>query len=231
MLNISLRASWPLEIPLLRILFRSVFCFLNWVFWFVEFFIYFGCQPSARCGIDKNLFSYCRLPFGPFDRILCLTEVFLFHEVLFINCWSVGVLSRKISSVPMHSKLFLTFSSMRFVVSGFMLRSLIHLYWNFVQGDRCGSICILLHADIQLNQHQFLKMPPPPNSPLYGFGLFVKKSSVHSMWLYFWFLDSIPLTKLSVFMLVPYSFYYYCSVVYPEIRDGDTSRSSFIVLD
>jgi hypothetical protein len=38
-------------------------------------------------------------------------------------------------------------SSIRFSVSGFMLRSLIYLELSFVEGDRYGSICILLHAD------------------------------------------------------------------------------------
>jgi uncharacterized membrane protein YwaF len=40
------------------------------------------------------------------------------------------------------------------------LRSLIHLDMDmsFVQGDKYGSICILLHADMQLDQHHLLKM-------------------------------------------------------------------------
>jgi hypothetical protein len=36
---------------------------------------------------------------------------------------------------------------------------------------------------------------------------------------------------MSVFTLVPCSFYHYYSVVQLEIRDGDTFRSSFIVQD
>jgi hypothetical protein len=39
-----------------------------------------------------------------------------------------------------------------------MWRSLIHLDLSFVQGDKNGSFCILLHADLQLNQHHLLKM-------------------------------------------------------------------------
>ena len=39
----------------------------------------------------------------------------------------------------------------------FMLRSLIHVDLRFVQGDKCGSICILLHANIQSDQHHLLK--------------------------------------------------------------------------
>jgi hypothetical protein len=34
-------------------------------------------------------------------------------------------------------------------VSGFMWRSFIHLDLSFVQGDKNGSICILLHANCQ----------------------------------------------------------------------------------
>lgn len=35
-------------------------------------------------------------------------------------------------------------------VSGFMVTSLIYLDLSVVQGDKSGSICILLHAKIQL---------------------------------------------------------------------------------
>lgn len=37
-----------------------------------------------------------------------------------------------------------------------MLRSLIHLDLSSAQGDKCGSICILLHAAIQVDQHHLL---------------------------------------------------------------------------
>ena len=59
---------------------------------------------------------------------------------------------------PMISRLFPTLSSIRFSVSSFMLRSLIHLDLSFVQGDKHSSICILLHANIQLDHHHWLKM-------------------------------------------------------------------------
>lgn len=49
-----------------------------------------------------------------------------------------------------------TFSSLRFNVPGFMLRSLIHLELSFVQSDRYGPICSLLHADIQFDQQHLL---------------------------------------------------------------------------
>jgi hypothetical protein len=39
-----------------------------------------------------------------------------------------------------------------------MWSSLIHLALSFVQGDKNGSIHILLHATCQLTQHDMLKM-------------------------------------------------------------------------
>ena len=66
--------------------------------------------------------------------------------------------SSELSPVPMCSRLFPTFSSIRFSVSGFMFRFLINLDLSFVQGDKYGDICILLHADLQLDQYRFFKV-------------------------------------------------------------------------
>ena len=63
---------------------------------------------------------------------------------------------RKLSPVPMCSRVFHTFS-IRLSVSDFMLRSKIHLDLSFVQG-KYGPICIPLHADSQLDQHHLWKM-------------------------------------------------------------------------
>jgi hypothetical protein len=63
------------------------------------------------------------------------------------------------SAVLMSSRLFPTFLSIRFSSSGFILRSLIHLGLNFVAGDKYEFISILLHVDIQVNQHHLLKIP------------------------------------------------------------------------
>ncbi|CAO2611840.1 hypothetical protein LEMLEM_LOCUS15330, partial [Lemmus lemmus] len=56
----------------------------------------------------------------------------------------------------MRSNVSPTFSSTRFSVVGFMLRSLIHLDLSFVHGYRHGSIFIFLHVDIQCCQHHLL---------------------------------------------------------------------------
>ena len=57
----------------------------------------------------------------------------------------IAVLVRTFSPVLISLRLFLTFSSINFSVSGFMWRSLIHLDLNFLQEDKNGSIRILLH--------------------------------------------------------------------------------------
>ena len=55
-------------------------------------------------------------------------------------------------------RVFLTFSSIKFSVSGFMLRSLIHFELKFVQGDKYGSIWLSLHVTIQVDRYHLLKM-------------------------------------------------------------------------
>jgi hypothetical protein len=58
----------------------------------------------------------------------------------------------------MCSRPFPTLSSIRFRLSCFMCRSLIHSDLSFVQGDKNGSICSLLHANHHLSQNHLLNM-------------------------------------------------------------------------
>ena len=67
--------------------------------------------------------------------------------------------------------------------------------------------------------------------PLYVFGFLVQNQVSICVQIYFWVFDLIPLIHLSIFMPIPCGFYYYSFVVEFEFRDGDTFRSSFIVLD
>jgi hypothetical protein len=78
-------------------------------------------------------------------------------SILYLTAQAIAVLFRIISPVPISSRLFPTFSSVSFSVSGFMWNSLIHLDLSFVQGDNNGSIHILLHDNHQLCQHHLLK--------------------------------------------------------------------------
>ena len=73
-------------------LFSSVHNFLIGLFGLLESnflsSLCFEYWPSVRCSVGEDPFPIWRLPFCPIGNILCLTEAFQFHEVLFINCWS-----------------------------------------------------------------------------------------------------------------------------------------------
>lgn len=112
--------------------------------------------------LKKDLFLFCRL-------LLCLNdgaEAFQFSGVLLlivdISACANGVLLRRSFPVSLNSKLFPTLSSIRLSASGSTLRPLIHLDLTFVQGGKCGSMCILLHAEIQSGQHYLLEILPFP---------------------------------------------------------------------
>ena len=79
-------------------------------------------------------------------------------SILDLSVQAIAVLFRNFSPVPISLRLFPTFFSISFSVSGFMWSTLIHLDFTLVQGDRNGSIRILLHDNRQLCQHHLLKM-------------------------------------------------------------------------
>jgi hypothetical protein len=74
-------------------------------------------------------------------------------SILDLTAQAIAVLFRNFSPVTISSRFFPTFSSISFSVSGLMWSSLIHLDLSFVQGDKNGSICILLHDNHQLGLH------------------------------------------------------------------------------
>jgi hypothetical protein len=119
----------------------------------------------------------------------------------------------------MCSRLFPTYFSISFCVSGFMWRSLIHLDLSFVQRDKNGLIGILLQAAHQLNQHHLLKI-------LSFFHWMILAPLSKIKWpkvcrFHFLVLNSIPLIHLPVTLLIACSFYCNYSLVQPDIRYGD----------
>jgi len=101
-----------------------------------------------------NLFTICSLPFCATDNTLCLQKIFSFMgSYLLIIDHSFWAAFLFMSPIPLSSRLFPTFSSVRFSIFDFMLRSLIHLDLSFVQGNKCGYIIIILGVDILLVQH------------------------------------------------------------------------------
>jgi hypothetical protein len=67
-------------------------------------------------------------------------------------------LFRKLSPVSIYLRVFVTFLSIKFNISGIMLRSLIRRDVSFVPDYKYRSTCILLPVDIQFDQHHLLKM-------------------------------------------------------------------------
>ena len=95
----------------------------------------------------------CTFPYRIFANVLVPISQFLFLELkLLVFC------SGKFHLVPIYLNLLPTLSSFRFHVTGFIWRSFIHLGFIFIQGDKKRYICILVHANGQLNQHHLLKM-------------------------------------------------------------------------
>jgi hypothetical protein len=115
-------------------------------------------------------------------------------SILDLRAKATGVLLRKFSPVPMCSRIFPTFFYISFSVSGFMWRFLTHVDLSFVQGDRNGSICILPHADLQLNQHHLLKML----SFFHWMVLAPLLKITIVVWVHFWVFSSAPLIYLPV---------------------------------
>ena len=126
----------------------------------------------------------------------------------------------------MCSWLFTTFSSIRFSVSGFMWRSLIHLGLSFVQ-------------EIRMDQFTFFYMLTTSWTsticwkcclfPIVWFWLFWERSGDHRCVGLFLGLQFCSIEQ-PVCVSIQCSLYRYCSVIQLEVRDGDSSRSSFIIL-
>jgi hypothetical protein len=89
-----------------------------------------------KCEVGNNVFSISWLLFCPIDSVLCFAQYLQFYEVplliLDITALVIGVLFIKSYPVPMCSRLFPTFSSIRFSIPGFTWRSLIHMNVSFI---------------------------------------------------------------------------------------------------
>jgi hypothetical protein len=132
-------------------------------------------------------------------------------SILDLTAQDIAVLFKNFPPVPISSRLFHTFASLSFSVSGFMWSSLIYLDLTLIQGDRNGSILILLHDNRQLWQHHLLKLLS--FFPLDSFSSLVKEQVTIGVWVHLWVFNSIPLVYLSVAIPVPCRFYHNCSVV------------------
>ena len=187
-------------------------------------------SPFSDVGLVKIFFqSFSRL-------FVVLTLFFAFRKldnfmrsylsILDLIASAIGILFRKISPVPKCLRLFPTFFSITFTVSGFMWRSLIQLDLSFVQGIRMDQI-VFFYMLTATWTSTFWKYSV--FSPLDGFSSFIKDQVAIGVLICFWTFNSIALIYLPVPVPIQCSFYYYCSVVQVEVRDGDSAWSSFIV--
>ena len=108
-----------------------------------------------------GIFSHSIGSFSFYCFLHC-AEAFYFDVVPIVYFWfyflASGDISRKMLLWLMSEKLLSVLSSKLFMVSGLMLRSLIHEF-TFVFGVRKWSSFILLHAAVQFSQHHLLKRP------------------------------------------------------------------------
>jgi hypothetical protein len=140
--HISLSAPWPLRdssvenplfssVPHFRMGYLDCWCLTFWVLFYI-----LDISLLSDIGL-VNIFSYpvswCFLLMVVSFAIQKLFKLMCSYLLIVdLSAWAVSVLFRKLSPVPMCSRLFPTFSSVRFSMSSFMLRSLIHLDLSFV---------------------------------------------------------------------------------------------------
>jgi hypothetical protein len=134
----------------------------------------------------------------------------------------------------MSSRLFHNFSFIRFSVSSFKLRSLIHLDLCFSKDNKYRSICILPHEYIKLDQHHFLKLRSFFFFSIVQFWLLYLKIKCPQVCGFFfppWVINSLRI-NLSLFyvFIMQFSLLLLCSGVCDQgLRYP--SRSSFIIQD
>ena len=118
-------------------------------------------SPLSDLGLVKTLSQYIGGFFVLLTVSFALEKLCNFMRsrlsILNLTAQAIAVLFRNFPPVPISSSLCPTLFSINFSDSGFMWRSLIHLYLNLIQWDKNVPIYILLHDNCQLCQHHLLK--------------------------------------------------------------------------
>lgn len=134
-------------------------------FWYLVYIYIYIFDSSSLSDMElvkkktNKLFLFCRRLHCP--SALCLTGLFSFIRsclwIVDFSTWVISILFRKSSPVLMPFKVTphsLSSSACQVLCWDF----LIHLGLNVVQDGKSGSIYILLHAAIHLDQHHLLNM-------------------------------------------------------------------------
>jgi len=174
-------------------------------------------SPLLHVVLVKIFFPICSLTICPINYVLTEMSSFMRSHlsILDFKVLAILVLFRKFPTVPVASRLFPTFSSIIFTVSGFVL---IHFDLSFVHGDKYGSIFIFLHTDSLLGHHHLLKML---SFFLCLFWLLCPRSSMCKYVVLFLSLQFYCIDQTVCICANNMEFYHYCSAVELEVRDGD----------
>ena len=150
-------------------------------------------------------------------------------SIVYLRNWAPGILFRKLSPVPKHSRIFSTFFTISFSVSISMLWFWIHFDLSF-----CAGQWIWLHLYSSKYRHSGRPAPFVEDAFFFHcvvFSFFNKNQVSLCTCIYFWVFLSIPLINMSLSITILCSFHDYCFVVLLEIKKSDTSRNSFMAQD
>ena len=143
------------------------------------------------------------------QKLLSLIRSHLFIFV-FISI-TLGDRSKKILLQLISESVLHMLSSKSFIVSGLILRSLIHFEHIFVYGVRECSNFIFFTCSCPVFQAPLIEETVFP--PLYSLASFVVDLLTIGEWVYFWAFYPVPLIYIPIFVTVPYCFDGYSFVV------------------
>ena len=142
-----LKSLSDILVPLLRVVCLGLYSIFL-IGLFVILIISFLCslyileiRPLSDMGLVMIFFHFVYCHFVLLTMSFALHKLFSFrrsHLLIFSHSvCAARVIFRKWCPVKMHSSVLPTFSSTRFSIAGFMLRSLIHLKLSFVYSSTC----------------------------------------------------------------------------------------------
>ena len=113
------------------------------------------------------------------------------------------------------------------MVSSLTINSLIHFEFTLVYSVRECFNFILLHVTTVFTVFPATLIEETV-FPIRYYCLLCHRLIDQSVWVYFYGLCSIPMTYISVSVIVPYCFGYCSFVVYPEVGEHDSSSFVFL---
>lgn len=149
----------------------------------------------------RNNFPFYSLPFYTIVVSIALQKLFSFSRsqllIMDFSACNFGVLFRKLSNIPMRSRIYLAFSSIRFSMSGLIFRC------DPSQFDLCSWWWIWLYLQSSTCRYPVKADPFVEDVlffPLYVPGFFIKKNQRFIyVWIFVLFFASIQLLCLFLY--------------------------------